>query len=210
MYSQNNEDDLIAKYFEHHANGRLLSIGENDGRTFSNALLLIEKGWYAVLVEPAPDAYGKLMMLHLDNPRVQPIQAAIAETEGRAVLHRNGAHLPAGTDTDLLSTLIPEERERWGPYVWFREDEVSTITFAALQRLVGGRHYNFISIDAEGMDLAIMRQLGDELAHVDVFCIEWNSIDAVKREILGYCRGWGLTEVLCETPENIVLTRGRR
>lgn len=51
MYSQNDEEAIIMRYFANRT-GRLLDIGAADGMTNSNSLALIERGWRAVLVEP--------------------------------------------------------------------------------------------------------------------------------------------------------------
>ena len=54
MYSQNHEDDIVLNFFQNtESNKTVLEIGANDGKTFSNSLLLIENGWKAHLVEPS-------------------------------------------------------------------------------------------------------------------------------------------------------------
>jgi len=56
-YSQNNEQEIIENFFKRQENEGsdlvLLSIGENDGKTLSNSLACIERGWRATLVEPS-------------------------------------------------------------------------------------------------------------------------------------------------------------
>ena len=47
-FSQNQEEDVILKYFEYLPVGTFLSIGENDGQTLSNVRALAEKGWHGV------------------------------------------------------------------------------------------------------------------------------------------------------------------
>lgn len=69
MYSQNDEDSLFVSLLPN-SEGNLVEIGAFDGRTNSNSLLLIERGWNAVLVEPSPAAFQKIFKLHRDNNKV--------------------------------------------------------------------------------------------------------------------------------------------
>jgi FkbM family methyltransferase len=110
-YAQNNEDEVICKYFEGRT-GVLLSIGENDGYTFSNALALIDRGWAAVLVEPSPTAFKKLEELHGANPNIKLFNVAVTTEASEADYYDMGHHVDE-TDTSLLSTLKPEELKRW-------------------------------------------------------------------------------------------------
>ena len=62
-YSQNNEQKHILEFFNG-KKGTLLSIGENDGQTYSNAYALIQLGWISALVEPSEIAFNKLKELY--------------------------------------------------------------------------------------------------------------------------------------------------
>lgn len=74
MYSQNNEDGLFESIFPN--SGNLVEIGAFDGKTNSNSLLLIERGWNAVLVEPSPAAFDKILKLHRKNEKVHLFNVA--------------------------------------------------------------------------------------------------------------------------------------
>ena len=209
MYSQNNEEQVIYDYFAnktksiHHI---LLDIGANDGRTFSNSLRLIELGWYAVLVEPSERAQQALQALHGHNPRVHLIKAAIGLETGTATLHESGHHLPDKSDHALLSSLKPEETERWRrARVEFTDVEVDVITYQELLQRCGYTGFDFITIDAEGMDLEILVQI--DLSHTGLLCIEWNSNHEVREQVLNYCQHYGLTKVLYTNAENLIIGR---
>ena len=51
MYAQNNEDDILAKFFENTPNGSFLEIGAFHPKNLSNTRLLVEKGWGGVMVD---------------------------------------------------------------------------------------------------------------------------------------------------------------
>ena len=167
-YSQNKEDIVIQNYFNGYV-GRLLSIGENDGITLSNSRALIEQGWEADLVEPSPSAYAMLEMLYKGNDKVRTHKLAIADKNGSVELYDMGLHLGVG-DTSLLATIIPSERARWAG-VDFTPVKVKAVTYAKFTK--GKPSYDFISIDAEGMDLTILQQI--DFTNVKCVCVEWNN-----------------------------------
>jgi len=202
-YAQNKEDQFIANYFGDHK-GTLLSIGENDGLTFSNVRALLENGWYGHLVEPSGVFYA-LKRLYIGNEKVQCYNVAIGLEQGIVDFYESGAHVPNGTDKALVSTLNFNETQRW-TNVDFHKIKVNVVPFAFLWEMTDFAQFDFISIDAEGYDLDILEQI--DLAAVGCKCliIEHNSnkdlIDAYK----GYCRNFGLVGVL-ENAENIIFIK---
>lgn len=171
-YAQNKEDKIFADYFGEFK-GTLLEIGANDGKTLSNSLHLIELGWSALLVEPSPNAFDRLKQLHQDNPRVKLENCAITEDIGDFTFYETGAHL-TDEDTSLLSTMSLEELERFGD-VEVQEIKVAGINFKQLCTLTGLHHFDLISIDAEGQDLNILKQIPLKQVGCKLLCIEWNS-----------------------------------
>jgi FkbM family methyltransferase len=169
-YSQNNEEQIILEYFGNET-GRVLDIGANDGRTLSNSLALIERGWEAVLVEPDPAAYGRLHELHKDNNQVRCVQIAIGTAIGKMEFHSSGTLLNAD-DVSLVSTLVPAELNRWN-HVEFSRMQVDVTDWKNFE--AQSLQYDFISIDAEGMDLEIINQIDLKAAGCQMLCIEWNS-----------------------------------
>jgi FkbM family methyltransferase len=181
-YAQNAEDIAIQNYFGLYK-GVLLSIGENDGRTFSNALALIEKGWEAVCAEPSPSAFDKLCALHKGNAFVLPVNVAIGTENCAADFYDMGAHVGNG-DTSLLSTLKESETKRWVG-TEFTKTKVRCVDYATFLEMIPVKVFDFISLDAEGLDIAILRQI--DLSAVKCLCIEWNGNEwdlAVIRSIV--------------------------
>jgi FkbM family methyltransferase len=170
MYSQNNEEKVIADYFKDFV-GSVLDIGANDGKTLSNSLALIEKGWYGFLVEPSPTAYCKLEDLHYNNEKVQYINAAIGARDSEVIYYDMGEHMKTG-DSSLLATLVEGEMKRWSG-TEFTKRKVDMITFSTMCKRFDCSHFDFITIDAEGLDIAILRQI--DLTNTKLLCIEYNN-----------------------------------
>lgn len=199
MYSQGNEEQIIKDYFNGKNRLTLLDVGANDGKTFSNSLGLIEQGWEAYLVEPFPKAFKKLEQLHAGNSLVHCFPIAVAETTGKMTLHVNAPHIQG--DVGLLSTLVESEKERWNG-LQFKKQSVDCMDFKTFCALVGRKDFDFISIDAEGLDLAILKQI--DLTSVSCVCVEHNGKQIP--EFIEYCTGFGMKEIY-RNAENIIFVK---
>lgn len=200
-YSQNDEDLIIINFFNE-KKGTLLSLGENDGKTFSNALALIELGWDATLVEPSKIAFAKLQELHKGNENVFLINAAVGTEIGTMMLHESGHHLPDKSDVALLSSLDESETTKWKKSgVKYDSYHVDVIPFEAL----AFRDYDFITIDCESMDIVILKQIN--LTNVQLLCIEFNSIETNKVEIMNYCAKFNMNKIIYQSGENLLICK---
>lgn len=204
-YSQGSEQFFVQKHFLGRKI-RFLSIGENDGVTFSNVRGLALDGASGCCVEPSEEAFGKLQELYKDRKDVQCINVAIGEQNGTMDFWESGTHLNQG-DTSLLSTLKKSEINKWVAAgnkftktivpVW----DVETLLFNLKQS-----KYEFISIDAEAMDEYIVKQLDLTKLGCECLCIEFNGDEKVLAEIKSYCAQFGLTNELLRNAENIIIT----
>lgn len=204
MYSQNTEQDILISFFTDR-NITCLSIGENDGINLSNVRQLILNGCHATLVEPAPEAFKQLTELYLDRDDVYCINVAVSDYIGKAKFFDSGTHLNRG-DSSLLSSLNENEIKKWKPTTRFTEIEVDVVDFKTLFNLSPYKKFELISIDAESMDVAILKQINLKEIGCEVLCIEWNSKHEILKEITHYCSQFGLTNELLKNAENIILS----
>ena len=222
MYSQNKEDEIVLNYFGDFV-GVLLDIGANDGITLSNSRLLIERGWEADLVEPSPNAFAKLRAATLEErtlvgdtfqttygetDRIGLYNFAIAKENGVIPFYESDWHL-SNTDTSLLSTTDVGEAQRWakhkrpdGTRQTFTEIKVRAHTWA--DSSLSRQKYSYITIDAEGMDWEIFRQM--DLTHVRCVCIEWNSNNSAGQLMGDYAGRYGM-HIIHSNAENIIFAR---
>lgn len=215
------------------APGTVLDVGSNDGILLSNSRALIELGWSAVLVEPAETAFAKLLAnngvtgsgrkpddfsgtpgqfhamisggkVMAPGGRVILIQAAITTQDGPIEFHSSGTHLKKG-DTDLLSTTRPEELARWKKSgEVFTKTTVRGITFDTLMRETGVSHFDFITIDAEGADYDILKQIDLTAVGCRLLCVEVNARG--DAEFTAYAKKHGM-RLVWSSYENRIYSR---
>ncbi len=210
MYSQNNEEEVVAGYFAGRT-GRVLDIGANDGVTFSNSRALLLAGWSGVLLEPSPAANAKLFNLYAEMDSVICCSCGIAEQIGTRTLHQSGVYNNEGDISGLLSCIDPAEKARWGEQVSFTEVDAFFLTFGEFQSKIATDHgiqtFEFITIDAEGYDWIILQQIDLNQVGCQCLCIEHNSKPDLIAAFEGYCRDrYGMREI-SRNLENIIFAR---
>lgn len=203
-YSQGQEDKILQELF-YGFEGTFMDCGSNDGITLSNTHALALSGWSGLCIEPSPKAFQSLQELYLFNDKIYCINVAVSDYNGKAKFYDSGTHLNKG-DKALLSSLSKEEIKRWGNTTDFDEIEVDVVDFKTLLNLSPYKEFQFISTDAEGMDVLILRQMDLSALNCKCLCVEYNSHEQTLNEIKDYCSQFGLTNVLLKNAENIILS----
>lgn len=194
-FSQFGEQQLILSYFGSFT-GAFLSIGENDGETFSNVRALALAGWRGACIEPSPAAYARLAALYDQHPTIRTYNVAITTTDcGNVPFWENETHLNAG-DVGLLSTTIHSELAKWVKYGnKFREIRVPAMSFHSWLSWGGPskfepKRFDFITIDAEGADFSILTQINPVELGCRLLCVEVGELDPAPFDI--YLASFGM------------------
>lgn len=204
-YSQSQEDLIIKKYFGQFI-GNLLSVGENDGETFSNAKLLIDCGWSATLVEPS-SVFSKLQSLHNENSKVKCYQIGIGLADETSILFESGPHVIGGNDQALVSSVDYAETEKWRDSgVEFNETPIILKTFKTFYDEINHPIFDFITIDAESFDWEILQQINLKKVGCRCLIIEWNGDKRLEKKFTTYCLKYKLKPIH-KNSENIIYVR---
>lgn len=182
--SQINQD-IFALIFNRFKAGYFVEIGANDGYTLSNTAYLEEKfGWTGILVEANPKYLPSLR-----NRKATVISKAIAERDG--VFDFTDAGLYGG----IASTIDKTPAREAGAATAIRVE--ATTLPAILENQQAPSQIDFISIDVEGGELPIVRQVCESTKYkFTCGCIEHNfrqSDYGLIRELLtnaGYSIVW--------------------
>jgi FkbM family methyltransferase len=191
MYSQNDEEAIIKGIVDTvfgDTPGNVVDIGAFDGKTNSNSLALIERGWNAVLIEPAAEPFAKLMALHRDNPRVTLVNAAIGEADRIVEM----IDFPG----DGGQRRATREANPGSVYRWW----IAQITPATLVNQIG-TGANVLTIDTEGTSFDILTLCPIKSWRPSVIVVEH---DGRGVEISGWGRENGY-RVCGLNAENIIL-----
>lgn len=199
-FSQNSEEQHILNYFGDYV-GTFLSIGENDGETFSNVRALALKNWRGVMVEPSPKAFERLKALYEGRKGFYIYPYALGGHNGKAVLNESGP-LISSRDVALVSTFHESEMARFRTSVAYNPVEVKVFRWKTFLNRLPIKEFDFVSIDCESEDLNILSQM--DLSKVKCICLEWNSKPELKKDFEHYLDDFKL---LYTSGENLIYAR---
>lgn len=169
MYSQNNEEKIILDFFKGHK-GTFLDIGAFDGINLSNTRRLAELGWEGVCIEPDPIVFGLLCKNYLDNKLVKCYEYALGEKSGEVKFYSN---------QNAVGTMVKEQTDRWKGTQDYTEVEVEVKSIPDFLE-ENQTSFDFISIDAEGMDYYILTNLPLKKIGCRLVCVEHNGLETNK------------------------------
>lgn len=202
MYSQSNEEKLILEYFGDRV-GTFLDLGANDGIILSNTRALYLAGWKGTLVDASPTAFAKLETLYSGEPAVELFNVAIFEDDGKVLFHESGTHF-GKDDVALLSSIYPEETEKWRATTQFKEAMVRCWKMDTLLGNCKHKRFEFITIDIEGADLMALKQMDLTALGCEMLVIEANANDPLP--FIEHCTAHGL-RYITRNPENLFFQR---
>jgi FkbM family methyltransferase len=146
-YAQNAEDVLLNRLFPPEHVGFYVDVGANHPVENSVTKHFYDRGWSGVNVEPG----GVFEPLSRERPRDVNLNVAVSDACGRATLY----DYPQATGNATLSRVVAADNEQYAYACQPREVEV--ISLARLcQEHVGGRTIDFMSIDVEGHERAVI------------------------------------------------------
>jgi FkbM family methyltransferase len=182
--SQYGQDWFVVERLGGKRAGVFVEVGAFDGVTFSNTWTLEQKlDWTGIAVEPSPTAFALLER----NRSCVVVNGCIAATPGTALfLEIEG---PAAMLSGVVSHYDPRhmariERELTADGGIRREIEVPCFPLDGLAAAHGVTHIDYLSIDTEGGELAILQSIDFSRLDVNLISVENNYGDSRLRSLL--------------------------
>ncbi len=202
-YSQYGEDLFIEKFFDKAQTGNFLEIGALDGIKDSNCRRLALRGWSGVSIEANPHLFCRLNANYGQSPKVKTMCGLVYPLPGIRTFHLNNDGLGT-TAADVFQDL--HERVHYTGYCHL--PAVTPDQLAALY----GNNFDFVSLDAEGVDIEIAEASATLFANTRLLCIETDKPG--KTFDSEYQKRWdvvlamlGFTKVVHKTQGNTLLAR---
>lgn len=186
FYSQQGQDKYVAsKFFPHLRYGFFVDVGAHDGKTYSNSLHFENKGWTGICIEPLPEVFKTLKA----NRKCICINAAIDTEEGEIEFISNSGY------TEMLSGIKKyypakhHERRIKEQFIMGGTTEiikVPTIRLDALFKQHGIKRIDYLSIDVEGGEYAVIKSIDFNDVDIHVIGFEDNYHDENSADIITY------------------------
>lgn len=150
-YAQNFEDVMLARCFPG-PRGFYVDVGANDPDIDSITRHFYERGWRGINIEPLASNFARLKKR---RPRDINLQIAAADTDGEITLYEIGKwHGYSTTDPE-----IAKQHRLDGLKVTERRMPVRRLS-AVLDEYAPGQEIDFLSIDVEGAEPAVLAGAG--------------------------------------------------
>lgn len=176
-FSQFGEDAYLWHLFDKKKNGFYVDVGAYDPFVFSNTNAFYRQGWNGILVEPNPEGAKKLREY---RKRDVVVESAIDESADTVDFFNNG----------LISGIANEN------FKFSDKENIETIRVKAIplrhilkEHLPLGREIDFLSIDCEGNDEAVLRSNDWDVYRPRVVLVEADSESF--QSILDLMQGYG-------------------
>lgn len=151
-YSQEGEDLVLCRLFEHRSSGTYVDIGAHHPHRFSNTALLHRKGWRGINVDARP---GSMKAFKRARPHDINLEIGVSEESGPLTYYmfRESA-------LNTFDACIARKRERAG-WALAGQSEVQCLPLAkilahSLPKLPA-TSIDLLSVDVEGLDLQVLR-----------------------------------------------------
>ena len=150
-YSQEGEDMILRRIFEGKRRGFYVDVGAHHPRRFSNTYYFYKEGWRGINIEPNPEA---LKAFNLDRPKDINLQLGVSDVA--SILEYYYFDEPA---LNTFDSSVVEERLANTSYKVVKKEGVCVERLDSLlnKYLPDGQAIDFLSIDVEGLDLAVLR-----------------------------------------------------
>jgi FkbM family methyltransferase len=163
-YAQDYEDVIMDKVLGNKVAGTYLDIGAFDPADLSNTKRFYDRGWRGCNVEPEPVRFHKFLR---ERPEDINLNVGVSDCAGQLVFFdfEEGAYSTFSEEhaNDLLRTGAKLKQKIEVPVISMKD---------IFEKHFQGRAVDFCSLDAEGMDLQILKSNDWHRFRPKVFCVE--------------------------------------
>lgn len=168
----------------------VVEVGANDGITASNSRFFVKKGWDALLIEPNPTLFPRLVENSRLYPNVRCLKCACSDSDGQASLR-----VFDDDETGMLSSIHVEESiSRNGERTVGDAFDVELRTLTSILDEENVPHdFSVLSVDTEGHDLNVF--MGLDFSRYQPRCIitEIHEANEAEKRAALQANGYELT-----------------
>lgn len=193
-FAQYGEDLLVDRFLGYKEVGTFVDIGANDPLKFNNTVRFYNRGWSGINIEPNP-----LLLDRFRSARTRDVNLniGIGETTSALPFHV--------INPDTLSTFdkkAAEEAVRQGFHLE-RTVDISVLPLSAvLSEHLGNRNIDFMSIDVEGFEIAVLASNDWSKYRPTILLIE---VNRASEEIQQFLKNRGYADVFSNGTNTIYI-----
>ena len=150
-FSQEGEDLLLKRIFEHKKNGFYIDVGAHHPFRFSNTYLFYKKGWKGINLDAMPNSM-KIFEKH--RPRDINLEIPVGKDGEKLVYYIFNEPALNTFDKNRIEAIVSKS-----VYTLIREMEIQIRSLKSIldEYLPKGQNIDFMSIDVEGLDFEVLK-----------------------------------------------------
>lgn len=150
-FSQEGEDIILNRFLNHKTNGFFVDIGAHHPKRFSNTFSFYKKGWRGINIDAMPDSMNAFRK---ERPEDINLEIGISKTQKKLTYYMFNE--PA---LNTFSEIEAKKKDGLASYKIIEKRTISTYTLSTILDKYLGENQNidFITIDAEGLDLEVIQ-----------------------------------------------------
>ena len=149
-YSQEGEEIIVRRFFDGRRDGFYVDVGAHEPRRYSNTHFLHRAGWRGVNIDANP---GCIARFAKERPRDVCVNVGVGEAEGELRYFMFDAW-----ELNTFDEAVAARRELEGHPVRQRQPiRVRPLAAVLAETVPPGTQIDLMSIDVEGLDLAVLR-----------------------------------------------------
>ena len=166
-YSMFGEDKFIQKYYKNKKKGFYIDVGAYHPLDGSNTQLLYKKGWSGINLDIN---YYSIKLFNFLRKRDRNIHSGVSIKKGKLTMFYR-------KEINMLNTLDEKMAKinfRKGYYK--KHIQVDTLDHLLKKNLKKNDKIDFINIDAEGLELKVLRSLNFKIYKPQLICVEIHNV----------------------------------
>lgn len=198
--SQKGEDLFIDKFFNHKKRGFYIDVGACHPKRLNNTKFFYDKGWHGINIEPNPE---RINLFYEERKRDVNLNIGIGTVEKMTVFYELG-HAGVSTfsknEADSLIALGHELRKK---------SKIQILRLENIMKKYVKSPIDFMTVDAEAMDLDVLKSSNWEKYRPKLLCIETiDFIDLLTSTKRNLSRKNSITEYLSKKGYKEIFTNG--
>jgi FkbM family methyltransferase len=182
-YSQEGEDMILNRIFEDKARGFYVDVGAHHPRRFSNTYFFYKRGWRGINIEPNPDASS---LFRSARARDINIQLGVSDSTGQITYYQFDEPALNTFDSDIVNSRLARSHYKLKSTCGVQVERLDQIL---TNYLPADTQIDFLSIDVEGFDFAVLKSNDWERYRPKCVLVEslntsWE--DVMRGEIFGF------------------------